>query len=442
MKDINIKDDSSKINLRSEEITEIMGIPPKWLIRWGITIIFIVIAVVFIGSAIFRYPDIVSAPVVITSENPPSIIISKTNGRITDILIPDGSIVKKGDTIAVIDNPARLKDVEYLSRIIQGYSVHIKQSDTLDTKHLDNLKLGSMQNQFNSFLKAYYDYRLFLKQNYHEQKIKAIESEIKQYNQYYNRLWSQRNLTVKDLELTQKQFARDSLLFKNGVIAAAEYEKSQAALLSKRQLLENARLNLSNTNITIENLKQTVIETRFDQESQLKKLNEDLINRQSELISSLSSWEKMYLLIAPSTGKLTYMNVWSNLQEVKTGDRLFTINPENRGRVFAQVTIPFEGAGKVKIGQRVTIKLNGYPYMEFGMVEGVVESISSGSMENGYPAVVSLINGAATSYGEVLSLDRDLIGTAEISTEEMTLLQRLLNPLKHLFKEKMIKHQQ
>ena len=432
-----LKDKASKINLRSEEIMEILGIPPKWILHWGISIIFIVIVTIFIGSAFFKYPDIVPAPAIITSENPPSIIISKANGKITDILFADGQTVNKGDTIAVIENPAKLKDILTLSRIVQNYNRQISSKlSLLDIEHLENLKLGDIQNTYNSFSKAYFEYQLFQKQDYHKQKIRAIESEIKQYNQYYNRLWSQRNLTVKDLELTQKQFARDSQLFKSSVIPALEFERSQATLLSKRQSLENARLNLSSTTITIEKLKQSILDTKLDHESQGKKLAEDLTNSYNQLVSSLSSWEKSYLLIAPSSGKLTYMNIWSNLQEVKSGDRLFTINPEKRGEVFAQLTLPFEGAGKIKVGQRVHIKLDGYPYMEFGMIEGVIQSVSSGSLEKGYPAIVSLQNGVTTSYGEVLLLERDLTGIAEVTTEDMTLLKRLLNPLKHIFKNK------
>lgn len=435
-----VKDKASKINLRSEEITEIMGIPPKWIIRWGITIIFIVIAGVFIGSAFFQYPDIVTAPVVITSENPPSIIISKVTGRITDILFAESSMVKRGDTIAVIENPAKLKDVESLSRIIQGFNPQGKDSDSLiESKHLDKLTLGDIQTPFNAFSKAYFDHRLFLKQNYHEQKIRAIESEIKQYNQYYNRLWSQRNLTVKDLGLTQKQFARDSQLYKSGVISAVEYERSQATLLSKSQALESARLNLSSTAITIEKLKQSIIDTRLEQESQGKNLREELLGSYNQLISKLSTWEKTYLLVAPSSGRLTYMSVWSNLQEVEEGDRLFTINPEERGGVVAKLTLPFEGAGKVKRGQRVCIKLDGYPYMEFGIVEGSIQSVASGSLENGFPVTVSLPKGAITSYGQELNFERDLSGSAEITTEDLTLLKRLFSPLKYIFKDKVLK---
>lgn len=441
MNENNKEKNPSKINLRSEEITEIMGIPPRWLIRWGITIIFIVIAIVLIGSAFFHYPDIVTAQATITSENPVSIVVSKANGKLTKIFYKDGSLVSRNDTIAVIENPAKAKDIFFLSRLINNIDHKSAKSVLIpDLKLPDSLILGEVQGVYNTFSRAYFDLKLFLKQDLHSQKIKALESEVKQYNQYYNRLWSQRNLAIKDLELTHKQFARDSQLLKTGVIAAAEYEKSQALLLSKRQMLENARLNLSSTAITIEKLKQSIIETRIDQENQTKKLKEDFINRQSELVSNLSSWEKTFLLIAPSSGKLTYMNVWSDLQEVKSGDRLFTINPEKRGDIFAQITIPFEGAGKVKIGQRVTIKLDGYPYYEFGMVEGVIESISSGSMEKGFPAVVSLPKGAITSYGETLTLDRDLTGIAEVTTEDMSLLKRLLNPLKYIFKDKVIPH--
>lgn len=425
--------DLSKIDLRSEEITEILGIPPKWIVRWGITIIFLVITIVFIGSAFFQYPDIVQAQATITSENPVSIIVSKANGKLTRIFYRDGSLVSRNDTVAVIENPASFKDINYLSRLLFRIDPKRGNQDLQFEVNLpDSLVLGSVQGSYNSFSRAYFDLQLFLRQDFHSQKIRAIESEVKHYSLYYSRLWSQRNLTFKDLELTRKQFARDSQLFKTGVIAAAEYEKSQAVLLSKRQMLENSRLNLSNTEIIIEKLKQSIIETRIDQENQSKKLKEDLINRQSELISNLSAWEKNYLLIAPSSGRLTYMNVWSELQEVKAGDRLFTINPENRGNVFAQLTIPFEGAGKVKPGQRVNIKLDGYPYMEFGMVEGIVKSVSSGSLEKGFPATVSLINGSQTTYRKELSFERDLSGIAEIATEDITLLKRLFYPLKHL----------
>ena len=439
MEEIKSDKDPSKINLRSEEITEILGIPPKWIVRWGITVILIVVAIIFIGSGFFRYPDIIIAPSVITSENPPSIIISKSDGKITDLMIAEGSFVKVGDTIAVIENPARLDDIRDLSRSLRSFDPSEKAGVIITgfSNH-NNLNLGEIQNQYNSFSKAFKEYQIFIKQDYHENKIRALESEKLKYNQYYRRLMALRDLTERESDLAGKQFKRDSGLFVSNVIPVVEYERSLSTLLAKYQQLENARLDMTNTTLTIDRLNQSILDLRFEQETRTNTLKEELVNSYNQLVSSLASWEKKYLLIAPSSGRLTYMDVWSNLQEVKSGDPLFTINPEERGKVFASVIIPFRGIGKVKTGERVNIKLDGYPYMEFGVVEGTIQTVSSGSKEEGFPAVVHLTKGAVTSYGHELSFERDLSGLAEITTEEMTLLKRFFNPFRYLVSNKII----
>ena len=45
--------------LKSEEIQEILSRPPHALIRWGITVFFMVISFLFIGGCFFSYPDTV-----------------------------------------------------------------------------------------------------------------------------------------------------------------------------------------------------------------------------------------------------------------------------------------------------------------------------------------------------------------------------------------------
>lgn len=429
-----------KINIKSDEITEILGTPPRWVIRWGITVLFLVIATVFVGSIFFRYPDTVMAPVVITAENPSSVVVSRATGKPSAIFVAEGQWVKKGDTLGVIESSASYIDVFTLSKSIAHFSYSNSSNDSLFTILFNKqLGLGELQPIYNSFSRAYNDFMLFNKQKYHQQKIDALESEHNHYLNYYDRLWSQRNLTLKDLKITQKQFSRDSTLFASKVIAAAEFEKSQAVVLAKRQQLESSRINLSNAAITIERLKQSIADTYLEYESKHKTLTEELVNTHRQLTSSLSTWEKSYLLIAPTTGKLSFMSIWSNVQEVKTGDALFAITPENIGAIQARLVIPFEGGGKVKVGQRVNIKLDGYSYMEFGMVEAKLISISSGYTDKGYPAVASLPFGPITSYGVSLPLDRELLGVAEITTEDLPLLHRLFSPLKHIYKSKIEK---
>ena len=70
------------IELRSESVQEILGRPPRWIIRWGISIIFIIVAGLVVDSYFFKYPDVLTATITVTTENLPAGVMAKTTGRI------------------------------------------------------------------------------------------------------------------------------------------------------------------------------------------------------------------------------------------------------------------------------------------------------------------------------------------------------------------------
>lgn len=51
------KVEAEVINLRSEEVQEIMGRIPTWIERWGITAIGLLLMIILAGAALFPYPD-------------------------------------------------------------------------------------------------------------------------------------------------------------------------------------------------------------------------------------------------------------------------------------------------------------------------------------------------------------------------------------------------
>ena len=71
------KQKSRNREILSGEVQEIMGNPPRWIIRWGISLIFTLFLIFLAGSYVFQYPDIITAPVVITTENPPVAVVAK-----------------------------------------------------------------------------------------------------------------------------------------------------------------------------------------------------------------------------------------------------------------------------------------------------------------------------------------------------------------------------
>lgn len=52
-----ISNPTDNLHLRSEEVQEIIATPPAWLVRWGITIVFILICLVLFLSFLIKYPD-------------------------------------------------------------------------------------------------------------------------------------------------------------------------------------------------------------------------------------------------------------------------------------------------------------------------------------------------------------------------------------------------
>lgn len=60
---------TNRLNLHSEQVREILGRPPRWLIRSGISVIMIVFLLMIVGSAFIKYPEIVRGIIVVGKEN-------------------------------------------------------------------------------------------------------------------------------------------------------------------------------------------------------------------------------------------------------------------------------------------------------------------------------------------------------------------------------------
>jgi hypothetical protein len=106
--------------------------------------------------------------------------------------------------------------------------------------------------------------------------------------------------------------------------------------------------------------------------------------------------------------------------------------------VLGEAHISSFGAGKVKVGQEVNIKLNDFPYDEFGLLKGRVTAISQLASKTQvkdrtietYLVQISFPKGLITNFGHQLSLNFETKGTAEIIIQPKRLLQRLFDNLK------------
>ena len=115
---------------------------------------------------------------------------------------------------------------------------------------------------------------------------------------------------------------------------------------------------------------------------------------------------------------------------------MFVVAPEEESLPVGTALLPLQGSGKVKAGQRVNLRLNNYPDQEFGYVKGKVKSVSPlPTAEGMYVVDIALPDGLTTNCGKTLSLTREMKGSAEIITDDLRLLERLIMPLRKIFME-------
>lgn len=142
-----------------------------------------------------------------------------------------------------------------------------------------------------------------------------------------------------------------------------------------------------------------------------------------------------YVIKSNIRGKVVIGKFWSVNQTVKAGEVIVVILPLSNEVPYGLVTLNMENSGKVKIGEKVNIKLAGFPFSEYGLLEGLISSISLVPDQDKYYMEVKLKQGLKTNFGLSLPFNHEMKGTAEIITEDIRLLERLVHPFRVVFSQ-------
>lgn len=430
--------DTDNIEIRSEEVQEIIGTPPARIIRTGITIIFSIIFMILIGSFFFKYPDIITARVTLTGDHPPAEIKARINGKIIKLFATDKQKVKKDQIIAVIENTCNYEDLKSLKTELDSIerSMYNSEKNLLNFKIGKNYQLGELQSYYSKFTGQINGYKDFTELDYHNKKIIAYKKQIRAYQNYLLNLNRQLKLAKKDMHLTIRQLKRDSALFQKEFLSVTDYEKSKSNVIQKSNTYESYINSISGTNITIAELGQNIIETELQRIDQLQEFEITITETYENLKAQIKIWEQNYFLKSPIDGTITFINYRNENQNVTTGEPVFTIVPKKTSELIAYAEIPLSGSGKVKKGQNVNIKFDDFPNTQFGMVKGKVETISLVQSNEFYIVKINLPDSLKTNYKKTLPFKQNMKGTAEILTDDLPLIARLFNPIKSLFYEK------
>ena len=425
------------IELRSDEFQEIVQQSPRWMIRSGIVLIFGFLMLILGGSYFFRYPDVINTNIVVLSENPPAYLAARTTARIDSLVATDQQLVAKNQVIAILESTANYEDAMKLKELLHVLEPFILTFDTLSAITPEvGLQLGDIQSDYSSFVRLYNDYFSFLRLKLHPKKIRSLKQQVAMNRIYYDRLWSQKQDMEADLRIGNNQFKRDSVLQIKAVLSELDLEKSKGVLLQKKFNTNGARTKLAETQGAIIKLEQDVVDDQMAYADQIKKAQNLLIEEMNVLKSRLTFWEQTFIVRSPIAGIVSFTNFYNKNQQVKKDEIVFAVIPEKQSLIIGRISLPLKGAGKVTIGQRVNIRFDNFPYMEYGFLNGTIKNISLMPNNENYVVEVELPQNMKTNYNIPLKFSQEMKGTAEIITEDLRLIERFFNPVKSMLKHR------
>jgi hypothetical protein len=423
----------NKQEIRSPEMQEVMSEIPGSFLKWGLFIFFAIILILIAGSYFIKNPDIVTVPVIITTQNPPVALVAKTGGEIKRLFVTEGSDTRVNDVVAIIGNTCDYDDLIKLNLFLSDLNEKTNWSDIVGTRQPPaDLSLGEIQGAWLQFEKGWKQLRDYLGQGYIPAKLRLLEKQIEIKKEYNAELEKQKKYQTEDLSLAKSSFERDSVFFsKNSYsISAKEFEKSRQLYVQKLYSFSSFSASLKNSEADFLRMNESRLDLQVQYEKELKQFTLNMEESLQTLLSSISQWEERYLVRSQVSGKITLTRFRNENQVIKAGEVLATVIPEIPSSIIVRAVIPVSGFGKIEAGQQVNIKLSGFPYMQYGILKGRIFSLSQVPGEGGFIADIELTEGMTSSYREKIKFVHQMDGTADIITRDVRLINRFINPLK------------
>lgn len=432
-----IKRKIDDLNERSDQVKDILGQPPNWVIQWGISVVFFIVILVLIGAAVISYNDIIPARITITSKNPPVYLETRSSGKLTNIFVNAGDEVKKDQILAVVENTANLNDVQLLKSKLESFSPKLTDFDSLKYSFPSSKRLGQIQSAYSAFRSQYQEYLNYNTFNPEKNQVANLRLQV---SSARNRLANSRNqlkLFRDELENGKIDFSRYQTLFDKGSISAQEFQAQKSKYSVAKRNFESLESQIRTAENSILVLENNIRQASIGDKSSLLSSDQNLEEAKQNLENQIYQWEQLYVIKSPIEGGVTLFDVWNEYQNVKAGDILFTIVPNDINGIIGRVTMPVQNSGKVEEGQNVIIKLDNYPYQEWGSLEGTISSISEVPKQGDQMYTIFIdMDGLVTSFDKELDFKQEMQGTAEIVVEELTILQRVFYQLREVFNRK------
>jgi membrane fusion protein (multidrug efflux system) len=215
-------------------------------------------------------------------------------------------------------------------------------------------------------------------------------------------------------QLAEGDAERYKQLFEQGFVPATEYEQAQSLARQRRAAADVQRHSLTRMDYSRQS-------TGSDRRTELDQLQGEIariegdIARTEATIDRLSYGIEQRRVTAPIAGIIGEATELRPGSFVEAGDQLGSVVPLGRLLAVAHFA-PSDAVGRIEAGQPAQIRLDGFPWTQYGSVAATVERLAT-ELQGGRVRVELLVDPA---YNGVIPIQHGLIGTLEVEVDRVS----------------------
>lgn len=367
-------------------------------------------------------------------------------GVLREILVRDGERVKAGQVLLRMDATTAGADMGVLQaeaalkalglRRIEAELANVPfMPSSSDPPHLAAQVLAQYRAHRQAYLDALASEQATLQKAEHD--LVAAKQQL-----------SKLEATVPLYQQSAKSYEK---LVKEGFVSELGANDKIRERIEKEQELKSQEATVAALDAAVEQSRKRLAQVRSNYETQLQNERVDLQSQQQKAQGELQKQtyrSGLLELRAPEDGTVKDLASYTPGTVVQPGAVLLNVVPKDEP-LYAEVGVKNADVGFVAVGQRAKVKLQAYPFQQYGMLDGTVELISADSLANdpqratsqgqspqSYKALVRLERQELLAQsGEALRLSPGMVVQAEINQGSRSVLEYLLSPVQKVAQE-------
>lgn len=366
------KSDLELVNSLSAAVVQSSPKKLKWVILY-----FFITTVLFIVWAYFAQIDEIArgnGKVVPSGQN--QIIQNLEGGIVSEILINEGDIVKKGEVLIRISNEKGHSTAMSNELKSSYFQAKIKRLEA-ELEGVDFSFELTDDDRFNEFLKN--EQELFLSNKTQLETKKLIfEDQINQKNSQLEDVKQIITHSKFSLEAIDKEVEMTKPMVEKGIRSQVDFLKLQREQSDARQKLQSSILNLDKINFEISELEKKIKDLHKTNIAEVRKqLNETYTQLKDVEANKLASSDQVArtTVRAPSNGIVQKLYVNTIGGSIKPAQELLEIVPTDHGLIVEVKILP-KDIGFIYLDQKAIVKFSAFDFSIFGGLDGKVIGIS------------------------------------------------------------------